>query len=233
MTLDGKNLTNEDALPGKGQPSPSKESSPSTPTPKVFSEEQVDKLIADRHSTLDKRVIALEKDLDRAQATVEKKESELATITQDKAKLRIELDELAQDDPDKQKVLKKLATLDELEKATEAKNQTLKADREALEADKQTHQEEIKLASDTLREISIWEIASEYEGGDPVKLKELCDKFAVSSKEQIKVAADTIWAKKPKDGTPPITTDSSLPGGGGEKTEQQKLDDRYPTMKKK
>lgn len=48
---------------------------------------------------------------------------------------------------------------------------------QALEADKQANQERVKLADDTLREISIWEIAAEYESGDPVKLKDLCDTF--------------------------------------------------------
>ena len=53
MTMDGEKKTGLDALPPKeGQPSPGGVSSPSAPT--SYTADQVEKLVKERHSTLDK-----------------------------------------------------------------------------------------------------------------------------------------------------------------------------------
>lgn len=104
-------------------------------------------------------------------------------------RLQNQIDELSKDDPDKQRFVKKLRDLESQEKK-------LKEDREALETERTQHADTIKLASDTLREIAIWEISANYEGGDPQRLKDLCDAFNATTKEQITKIADNLWAKK-------------------------------------
>lgn len=173
---------------------------------------------------------SLEAERDGYKTKLEAKESELSDNTAEIDKLQAKFDALSEGDPDKFDVAKEL-------KAVREERRQLKADRHALEVEKTAHGEQVKLATDTLMEMAIWEIASEYETGDPVKLKDLCDTFTATSEEQIRKVADTLWTKKPTEPVtpevPPVIPYSGKTEGGGQLTEQDKLDRRYPTMKKK
>jgi len=91
----------------------------------------------------------------------------------------------------------------------------LKADSAAFERDKVAHQVEIESARATQMEIDIFTIAGEYEGGDPVKLKSLCENFGSSTKEQIIKAADTLWTKKTAQVAEKVKRDTGMTQGGG------------------
>ena len=68
-----------------------------------------------------------------------------------------------------------------------------------------------------------------------MKLKDLCATFNATSEESVRKVADTIWSKTSKE-TPTGEKEEPLklvpPGGGGsgEKTEEERLKERYPTM---
>ena len=151
--------------------------------------------------------VTAEKDTFKAQFGA--KESELTDIAEERKSLQSQIDELASDDPDKFNITRKDRELRERET-------TLKATAQAMETEKQAWGDTVKMAKDTLRETAIWEISGSYEGGDPVKLKELCVKFDINSEEKIREVADTLWAPKvEKPQAPVIKADSGVTSGGG------------------
>lgn len=206
--------------PVTGQSSEGKGGSTSQETPETYTKEQTQKLVSDalaeqgRKHKAELDPIVTERDTLKVQ--IQTKDIAIEDIGNEIKKLQTEIDELAGDDPEKKNLVKKARELREQE-------QKLKTERTTLDADKQVHQEQITLATNTLREISIWEISAEYEGSDPVKLKALCDKGKVTSEEDIREFADTLWTKKPvtpaKSVTPPIKADSGTTIGGSENWE--------------
>lgn len=152
---------------------------------------------------------ALETENATLKAQLQNKDTDLAANTAEIDKLQVKFDNLAKDDPEKFDIAK------ELKLAREDRKQ-LRTDRQALEAEKVTHGEQVKLATDTLREISIWEIATEYEASDPVKLKDLCETFTATSEEQIRKVADTLWGKKAEAKSGVVKLYSGQSSGGSE-----------------
>ena len=146
----------------------------------------------------------LETERNTLKAQLQTKESELADLADERVKLEKRIDELASNDPEVYNLEKKAKEL----RNAESK---LKDDRRAEEAKWQANAERVKSAEDTLREVAIWEITTEYKGGDAVKLKELCDIFQASSDEQIRKVADTLWGKI---ATEPLVSSSSKPYSG-------------------
>ena len=77
------------------------------------------------------------------------------------------------------------------------------------------------------KEILIFEIASA-KNIDPMNLKNLAEKFNVEGKEKLEEMATEIAAGKFKG----FEADNAMTKGGtGDKSEEQKLKDRYPSMK--
>lgn len=202
----------EDATQKGGEPSlGQKEPSPEE-TPQTYTKEELDRALQLDRMKAGRDWKALETERDNLKKQLENKTSEVTEISTEIENLKKQIDELASDDPEKVNLVKKLR------EAEEEKKQA-KAERTALESDKQAHQEKVTLAENTLREISIWEISTEYEGGNPVKLKELCDLFQATSEEQIRQAADTLWGKEAdKSATPPVKSYSGITSGGTEFT---------------
>ncbi len=201
-----------DSPPGTGQASG--ETPGTTPqTPATHSEAEMQKAVSDalaeagRKHKAELTLVTSERDTLKGQITT--KDSELEDVAEERKGLQSQIDDLTSDDPEKFNLVTK-------EKDLRGRESTLKAEKRTLEADKLTQQATVKQASDTLREVAIWEIATEYEGGDPVKLKELCDKFELSSREKIQDAAEALWTKKPAPATPPVSSDSGLTSGGSE-----------------
>lgn len=234
-TEDETSKRNPDTLSGDDQRQSldGKGGSTSPGTPRTFTEQQLKdevnkarnevmseagkryKPVEDENKTLKNENAVLKSQLANNQTLIKSNQD-----AQDK--LQKQIDDLSADDPDKQKFVKKLRDL-------ESQEQKLKDDRAVLENDKTQHADTVKLASDTLREIAIWEIAADYEGGDPAKLKDLCDTFGANDKEQITKIAKTLWtpiakAPPPEPGVPPVTADNGETRGGG-----TNLEDMSPT----
>jgi len=172
-----------------GQSSGGKDGSTST-TPESYTREEALKLVSDALTEQGRKHKGELEAMSKERDTHKSKASELSDIAEERDALQKQIEELSSKDPEVFNLVKKDKELRERERK-------LKADAEALSTDKKSHEERIKLAEDTLREISIWEIAAEYEGGNPVKLKDLCDIFSATSEEQIRNAANTLWTKKP------------------------------------
>lgn len=200
--------------------------------PPIYTQEQSDALV--RAASKEAAAHEAGRESKKTEATIASLNDQITDITAEREKIQAEIEELTKDDPGQFDLVKKDKDLRERERQ-------LKTERTALDSEKQVHGEAIKLAQDTLLEISIWEIATEYDSGDPVKLKdniaEFEEKFKIkiSDEEGIRTIADSIWAKKAKEPEKKEPGDASLKtfsgktdGGKGEKTEQQKLNERYP-----
>lgn len=199
----------EDATPKATEPTPGKEEPSPKEEPKTLTIDEAERLaqLARMDAGRERKEMEVERDSVKAQLKV--KNTELEEIVAEREKLKTEIDDLTSDDPKKFDIIKRDTDLRERERK-------LKTDTTSLEADKQAHGEEVKLAKDTLREVFIWETATKYEGGDPVKLKELCETFGATTAEQIVKVAEALWPKKDKElGTPPLKPFSGRTSGGG------------------
>jgi len=210
----GETTETKGAPPVTGQSSNVKEGS--TSQPETYTREQIQKFVSDalaeqgRKHKSEFEPVAKERDTYKSQ--LQAKENELAGLSDERGELQKRIDELSSNDPEVFNLVKKDRELRERERQ-------LKTGVQELEAEKQSHAERIKLADDTLREISIFEIASKYDGGNPVKLKDLCDTFGAKSEEQIIKVAENLWAKKLEtpttEETQPIKPYSGVTSGGG------------------
>ncbi len=211
--------TDKGKIPGAAEVSPE--------APKSYSQEEVEKLLHTFKSESGREKKELEVRVTTLEKQLTSKTDELTENTAEIEKLEARIDDLSKDDPER------ITANRELKIAKEERKQ-LKADREALEGERATHAESIKIAYDTLREISVWTIAEEYDNGDAVKLKDLCDTFEIKSEEQIRKAADKLWTKKTiepaKPSAPPLKLFSGVTQGGGPQTDEERLKSRYPKM---
>ena len=148
---------------------------------KVYTQAEVDALIhaAKSEAGRDRKVV--ENELGTLKQQNELNKVELTENAAQIATLTAKIDDLASNDPARFNVIKELkAAMDE---------------RKQLKVEKQIHSETVQLAQDTMAEIHVWEVAAEYDGGDPVKLKDLCTTLKATSDEQVRKVADTLWAK--------------------------------------
>ena len=137
------------------------------------------------------------KSLERWEKTLEAKEKDIIakeasiTATQDKiVALEADLQELAKDDPDRQKILQKIKSLEEMEAR-------MKSGLESLEAQKAEWGERVKQAEETNLEIALCTLPDEYEGGKTETLRVLAGKLNLTTEEQLRAACDSLWVKKP------------------------------------
>jgi DNA repair exonuclease SbcCD ATPase subunit len=229
MKTDETKETTQDTSPEKETPSGGKPGTTSEPEAKTYTEEEKQKAISDALAKAGREAKALadkEAALNARQEAIDAKQAEI-----DEAERRKEAAEFeaAKGDPellrayqDKQASKKELADI--LKQKAD-----LKKEREVLDRDKADHEAEINEAKEAQHEILVWQVASD-KGIDPVRLKNLSVKFKIEGKEQLEELADEIASGKPE--TPnPLKVDSGVTTGGGEKSEEQKLKERYPTMK--
>ena len=171
---------------------------------------------------------------DTAKSEVTRLTSELEGTTEDIKNLEAKLDDMASEDPKKFDVVK------ELKEARELKGK-LKTATDDLASEVKVHEGTVKSANDTMLEIAIWEVATEYKGGDPVRLKALCVTLGVTDEAKLREVAGNLWEKAEgkapaKEAEGEVVPKEKLnldPGdthGGGEETEEQKLKKRYPKM---
>jgi len=186
---------------------------------KTYSTEEVEAIAHAIRSDAGRERVAIEKERDSLKAEVAKITADLEDNATEIEKLQGNLDNMSSDDPEKFDLAKEL-------KAAREERKQLRADKASLETEKRSHADELKLASDTLREIAIFDIATEYQNANPEKLKTLCETFNASSQEQIRKVADTLWLKKgivPSGQKIPLKLDTGRGSGGP--TDKQILDD--------
>ena len=208
--MDGKENTKQDALQGTGQPSVG-ETSPSL-EPKTYTEKEVDKLIRERHSTLDKQIADLKKQL-------KQKEGEAGEVQGLKAKVaeleeEQERKELAEagDNPDLKRQIQDRKAFKQRQSDLEKRERELKA--RELE-----HEEAIKEMTQYNLGKLAGEIVSKYPGIEAADLIELSD----GSPEKMEKIAQRLSRKE----APGIRPDSGISVGSGEPTIEQ-LDKMTP-----
>ena len=209
---------------------PAKEKVSSTEEePRLYTQKQLDDLVHMAKSEAGRDRKALEVERDQFKSKAEKLETQITDIQTERDKLQSDLEEMSADDPKKFDIIKRDRELREQQRINQAKADEL-AETEKASAEK------IRIASETMLEINIWEIAAEYKSSDPVKLKDLCSTFGATSEEQIRKVADTMWEKEnpaPKteaEKQEALKLVSGKTSGGGEPTEEDRLKSRYPSM---
>ncbi len=134
------------------------------------------------------------------------KVDELSEVQDDREALRSQISELSSKDPEVFNLAKK--------------EQELRGRETELKRGIKEHAIDVQTAKEFKREVVIQKVVEEYEGGDFVKLKGLCESFNVSSEDQIRTAADTLWGKKfnPPASEPPPPAPPAISGvtSGGE-----------------
>lgn len=207
------NKTTQGTPSEKEAPPSGKEETTPKETPQTYTEDQVDKAVQ----------AALTK-AGRVAKTLEQRETDIkahedAVTAKQEALDAAEL-ERVKEDPDALAAYKD-------KKARKKEKDELAQERAQLERDKAEHAAEIQAARDAQKEIIIWQVASA-KSVDPMRLKTLSDKFSIEGKEKLEELADEIGSGKTDK---QIDVDSGMTTGStGEKSEKQKLKDRYPTM---
>jgi len=107
----------------------------------------------------------------------------------------------------------------------EAKAKLAKAEQELSEEREKGKQRDAEAAQTTL-EVNAWKAAKRLDVDAETLLKLV--KFTDGSKEAIEAIGQTL--PKKGEAKPPLKTDSGKTIGGGEKSNEQKLKERYPTM---
>ena len=208
--MDGKENTKQDALQETGQPSVEK-TSPSL-EPRTYAKEEVDKLIRERHSTLDKHIADLNKQL-------KLKEEEAGEVQGLKAKVaeleeEQERKELAEagDNPDLKRQIQD-------RKISRQRQSDLDKRERELKARELEHEEAIKAVTQYNLGKLAGEIVSKYPGIEAADLIELGD----GSPEKMEKIAQRLSKKEPLG----LRPDSGISVGSGEPTIEQ-LDKMTP-----
>ncbi len=256
MTMD-KPLTNQDATPETKdttapeaqEPLADKESSPekaeptpSTP-PKIHTEDEIARLIQLAKMDRGREIKEAQVERDSYKSKLESQINQYENVLAERDKLQADIEALSSNDPKKFDIVSRDKALKERERELQAK--MLK-----LEAERQAHEANMALANATMREIAAWEVAADYVGGDPMKLKNLSELMNATTKEQIAKLADTLWDKKPagnkkddssdksKEPAKPVTPFSGRTSGGSRfiydrKNPNQTLVEGFKSMNKK
>ncbi len=164
----------------------------------------------------------------------EKAEALVEDIKTERDQLQTDIEGLTNDDPKKFDLVKR-------DKELREQQRTLKTATDDLATEVKTHAGIVTTAKETMLEIAIREVATEFKGCDPVKLKNLCATLGVTDEAKLREVAGNLWekaeAKAPVkkaegEGEPKqkLNLDSGKTSGAGEETEQARLKKRYPKM---
>ena len=212
-TKEAKKGTAQGETMTSGQTSSSKKGSTSGGEPETFTKEQQDKAVSDALSKAGRDAKSLEergKTLDARDEALKAREAKQKAWEDERD---AEEAEAAKSDPERLKAYQDRKSL----KTERAK---LEEDRATFERDKLQHAELIKAATETEKEIAIWEIAIDY-GLDAIELKGRCEELEAETREQMELVA---FKKKREEGESPQTSlrhvDSGKTIGGGMTLEQ-------------
>jgi len=152
------------------------------------------------------------KSFEQREAAVKARED--ATKAEQERREAAELAE-AQGDPDRLAVYQS-------KQAERQRGKSLDEREAELNRSKAEHDAEIQVAKEAQKEINVWQVASA-KNIDPVRLKDLSEKFNVEGKEKLEELAEEIATGKPeREPTEPLTPDSAVTSGGqGEPTQEQ------------
>ncbi|KKN50271.1 hypothetical protein LCGC14_0634230 [marine sediment metagenome] len=168
----------------------------STSPPTSYTPEQANKLVSDALAKQGREhkavLLPITSERDTLKVSLTSKDGELADITADRDAHRTTAEDLASEDTTRFNMVKREGTL----RTGEA---TLKTGLRQLEADKVTLTARTKVADDTLREITVMDVATGKKDasgkvlGSPEKLKEVCETIGATTEDQIQSVADTLW----------------------------------------
>ncbi len=224
---------------GQAPEGESKVSSEKAEEKPIYTQAQADSLLHASKSDSGRLLKDAETARDEALSGKAKAEADSEDIQEERNKLQTDLDDLNSEDPKKFDIIKR-------DKDLRDQQRELKKGVEDLATEVKVHAETVKIANDTNLEIAIWETATKFKNGDPVKLKALCESLGVTDASKLGGVAETIWEKA--DGKAPVKKDgedgetkakeklkldTGDTSGDGNLTEQEKLDKRYPSMAKK
>ena len=219
---DETKTTGKDTLLGMEQSSTSGKGS--TSEPRTYSEAEHQKIVSDTKAEAGRILKTAQTEAATAKVSQAETEKQLTATRSQLTEVNKRIDEIeltgAKDNPDALNVYQERRKLRE----REAELNTREAE---LTKSRAEHDSEVKVAKETQREIAIWEIAKKH-SVDPAQLKGL----NIESIEQVEGVAKAIAAGKPAPTSEETTKpDTARTTGSGEKTSEQKLKDRYPTMK--
>lgn len=205
ITEEQKNITeakpeqsSKDALqPKPEKPSDAKPQEPSQPAEATYTKEQLQGHTRDALMEQGRKHTATVKIL-------QGKVDELSGVQDDREALKAQIAELSSKDPEVFNLAKK--------------EQELRGRETELKKGIREHSERIGKADKFEREVIIQKVVEDYEGGDFTKLKGLCESFNVSSEDQIRTAADSLWSKPfvPPVPEPAVKPYSGVTSGGEE-----------------
>jgi hypothetical protein len=229
--------TTQGTPPGTGQSSGGEDGTTSAKTPKeTYTRAEYLKEISDLKAEQGRKLAELTRQAESSKTQLGVKDTELKESYQRMVGLEDRLDELERqglsDSPEGVKLFQEKQEL----RKTQRKLQQERAD---LDKDKLQHAGDIKAVREHQWEETVWEIAHRYNIESNI-LEEL----NLTTAEQVEAAAKAIAGAKTVPGqdtedreaggvTSALKTDSAKGKGGGEKSEEQRLKERYPTMFRK
>lgn len=200
----------------------------------IHTQAQTDFLIHAATSVAGRLQKEAEVERDGFKTKAEKAEALNEDIQSERDQLQTDIEGLTNDDPKKFDLVKR-------DKDIRDAQRTLKTATAELATQQKDNEAIVTTARETMLEIALWEIATEFKGGDPVRLKALCATTGITTEEKARELAAGIWekteAKAPvkgaegEKGEPKEKLDldsGETHGGSGEKTEEEKARERYP-----
>ena len=199
----------------------------STEEAKTYTEQEKDKAVNDALAAKGRDYKTLankEADLNARDAAINARQAEIDEKERQRDAAEFEA---AKGDPEKFKEYQaKKSYKDQLTDIEKSKRE-LKKQQDELTRDKAEHEAVIRASQETKMEVELWKVA-EAEKVDATQLKEAMKDLNLTTVEQAQALAKRL-SKAP---APVVPTPDSLAGGGSVKTDQQSLDERYPSMKK-
>ena len=196
----------------KPQTSPEAEGSTS---PETFTKAQVEEL--SKKAVRDALAEAgRQHKAERETAVAKALENQAATINEHVERIKeleADLDQLAENDGDKSDILKLKRELRSEKDKLSTERRSYETEKEQHEREWQERQAEIATARSEAFALTAWDIADEYDGGDAVKLKDICEDAGQLTEEFARKMANRLWAKKSEKKPEPLV--EGKPDAGG------------------
>ena len=196
-------------------------------TPETLTREAAQKLVSDALAKQGRELKAARAEAEQYKSSYSKLESDFSLTKQQLEDLQRREDERAEEeargDPESFRRYRE-------DKHRQQEKDELKAERQRLERERTEHASELSAAKEAKAEMAIISAAVEHHV-DIGKLKEKCQRFNLTTEEQISDMAETLagQAEPGGDGKKKIPRgDSGATIGGG--TDEDSLKRRYPTM---
>ncbi|MDD5219680.1 MAG: hypothetical protein PHV11_03840 [Candidatus Bipolaricaulis sp.] len=208
--MDETNKGQGDAPRAAGQPSA--DQGGTTPATKTYTEADYQKAVSDALAKAGRE----RKSVEEENKTLKSQISVIEEVKSQLSAAKADLEVLAKDDPDKQKLL-------QTRKALEDQLKSLNADKEKLEEEKTKHADALRAAGRILVRDNVAKIVTDYEGGDAEKLRTITEQFGILDEDKIRSLADAMWSKKKTEPakTEPesaVIPDSGVTSGGNSGT---------------